>query len=289
MDLTGCTAVITGAGNGIGCGIAHAFAKKGVKLAVVDIDTKNAEDVAKELVSAGHDAVAFGADVSNEEEMLALASRVQSSLGSARILVNNAGVGTTPGPLAEATYRDFEWVFGVNVGGIVNGVQAFMPQFLDSENPCWIVNTGSEHSFGVAHLHSGLYTATKHAVLGLSEVLAKETPEHIGVSVLCPGFVNSSMWRTTERRPDRFGGPESADRSAQEAMVLGMDPENVAESVVRGIENEQFYMLSHSHSVEIARGRWLGIKAAFDEQAPRREGDEQYDMATIIAKLEGEL
>ncbi|MGI9324323.1 MAG: SDR family NAD(P)-dependent oxidoreductase [Pseudomonadales bacterium] len=281
--------MITGAGNGVGRAIAHAIAKKGVKVAIVDIEAANAETVAKELVNAGHDAVAFSADVSNEEDMLALASRVKSTLGSVRILVNNAGVGTTPGPLTETTYRDFEWVFGVNVGGVVNGVRAFIPQLLGSENPCWIVNTGSEHSFGVAHLHSGLYTATKHAVLGLSEVLAKETPPHIGVSVLCPGFVNSSMWRATERRPDRFGGSKTADPSAQQAMVLGMDPEHVAESVVNGIENEQFYMLSHSHSVEIARNRWLEIKEAFENQAPRHEGDEQYDMATILEKLQREL
>jgi len=189
------------------------------------------------------------------------------------------------GPLVRVSKADFEWCFAVNVGGVMNGIRVFAPRFVASGRSAWIVNTGSEHSLGVPHLFGGAYPATKHAVLGLSDVLRRELPGHVGVSVLCPGITQSTLWRATERRPAEHGGPLAADPANAAAMELGMPVAEVAEKVMAGVENGDFYIVTHPHVVEIARERWDGVAEAFAAQAPRYSGDEAYDVNEVIRKL----
>lgn len=279
--------MVTGGASGIGRAIAHALAAGGCNVGVADIELEAAERAAAELGRAGVASLAYEVDVTDDAEVEALAERSFRDFGSVEILINNAGVGARPGPLLESAVADFDWVFGVNVRGVLNGIRAFGAKFARSRTPCWIVNTGSEHCLGVPHLYSGIYTASKHAVLGLSAVLRGELPVHVGVSVLCPGLVDTAIWRSSERRPERFGGAAEADPAAAAVMNLGMPPAEVAARVVEGIRDESFYIVSHPHAVEIARRRWEEIDAAFEARAPRREGDEEYSMERIMARLAG--
>ncbi len=283
MDVAGKTAVVTGGGSGIGRAIARALAAAGCNVGVADVEREAAERAAVELEREGVVARAYEVDVTSDAGVEALAERSFQDFGSVEILVNNAGVSSKPGPLLESAASDFDWVFGVNVRGMLSGIRAFGGRFARSGNPSWIVNTGSEHCLGVPHLYSGLYTASKHAVLGLSAVLRGELPDHVGVSVLCPGLVDTGIWRSSERRPERFGGAAEANPAAAAVMKLGMPPAEVATRVVDAIRDETFYIVSHSHVVEIARGRWEEVAAAFEAQAPRRDGDEQYSMERIMA------
>ena len=283
MDVAGKTAVVTGGGSGIGRAIARALAAAGCNVGVADVEREAAERAAVELEREGVVARAYEVDVTSDAGVEALAERSFRDFGSVEILVNNAGVSSKPGPLLESAASDFDWVFGVNVRGMLSGIRAFGGRFARSGNPSWIVNTGSEHCLGVPHLYSGLYTASKHAVLGLSAVLRGELPDHVGVSVLCPGLVDTGIWRSSERRPERFGGAAEANPAAAAVMKLGMPPAEVATRVVDAIRDETFYIVSHSHVVEIARGRWEELAAAFEAQAPRRDGDEQYSMERIMA------
>ena len=285
LDMAGRTAVVTGGGSGIGRSIALALASRGCNVGVADIEGAAAERVAAEAEGAGVTAAAYEVDVTGEAEVDALAERSFGDFGSVEILVNNAGVIPKPGPLLESSATEYDWVFAVNVRGMLNGVRSFGGRFASSEGPCWILNTGSEHCLGVPHLYSGLYTATKHAVLGLSAVLRGELPGHVGVSVLCPGLVDTGIWRSSERRPERFGGAAEADPASAAVTQLGMAPDEVAARAVEGIRDESFYIVSHSHVVEIAQRRWEEIAAAFEAQAPRRAGDEEYSVERIMARL----
>jgi len=285
MEIAGKSAVVTGGGNGIGRAISLALAGKGANVAVADIELDAAEAVAAEVAALGLKSLAVAVDVSREDDLADLADKAWSAFGSVELLFNNAGVMAPGGPLMQVSKADFDWCFSVNVGGVMNGIRVFAPRFVASGKPAWIINTGSEHSLGVPHLFGGAYTATKHAVLGLSDVLARELPKHVGVSVLCPGITQSTLWRATERRPEEQGGPIAAVPANAAAMALGMPVEQVADRVMAGIENETFYIMTHAHVVEIARERWRDVEEAFATQVPRYPGDEAYDVKEVMKKL----
>jgi NAD(P)-dependent dehydrogenase (short-subunit alcohol dehydrogenase family) len=287
MDLSNKSAVITGAGNGIGKAIALALARVGVNVALADIEESAAEQVAAEAQSLGVKSMAMKVDVSDESEIRKLADAAWGNFGSVQLLFNNAGVMHATKQLLDTTKEEFDWCFAVNVAGVMNGIRIFGPRFAASNEQCWIVNTGSEHSFGVPHVTAGLYTATKHAVLALSDVLRRELPDHVGVSVLCPGIVESTLWRATERRQNSFGGAEPGNELGAAAMALGLPAEDVAKRVIKSIKDENFYILTHPHVIEYAAERWRGAEEAFKSQAPRYEGDDQYTVEKIVARLTG--
>ncbi len=285
MDLRGRSAVITGAGHGIGRAIALALGKAGANVAVADIDEAAAEAVAKEVADLGVQSLAARVDVAREQDVVDLADRAFAAFGSVEVLVNNAGIIPDSRKLWQFGAEDFDWCFAVNVRGVMNGIRAFVPRFVASDSPAWVVNTGSEHSLGIPHLRAGIYTASKHAVLGLSDVLKRELPPHIGVSVLCPGIVDTTLWRATERRQDDHGGRAPADPAAASVMQHGLPAEVVGQKVREAIEQEHFFILTHPHVVKFARERWEAIEAAFSHQAPRYDGDEDFDVTNIARKV----
>lgn len=286
MDLTGKSAVVTGGGNGIGRALCLALAGEGVNVAVADVDAEAAGAVADRVRSAGVEATAVVTDVTDESSVNALADAAWGAFGGVDILVNNAGVMHPTAPLAATVAADFDWVFAVNVRGVMNGIRAFVPRFIASDGDSRVVNTASEHALGVPHVGGGLYTATKHAVLGLSDVLRREVPDHVRVSVLCPGIVASTLWRAAERRQDAFGGPAPAPEAAGAFMEqVGMPAGEVAARAVEGIRTGEFYIVTHPHAVGIARARWGELEAAFATRAPRREGDERYDLEPIMRRI----
>ncbi len=286
MDLTSKSAVVTGGGNGIGRALSLAFAERGANVAVADIELDAARAVAAKVAEFGVRSVGLAVDVTDESSVSTLADASWREFGNVDILVNNAGVMHALSPLHECGIADFDWVFAVNVRGAMNGIRAFVPRFVAANRPSRVVNTASEHALGVPHVGGGLYTASKHALLGLSDVLRRELPGHVKVSVLCPGIVDSTLWRAGERRQGEFGGATVAPETGGAFMrQVGMPAAEVATMAVEGIRTGEFYIVTHPHAVDIANRRWTEVEDAFARQAPRREGDEIYDLEPVLGAL----
>jgi NAD(P)-dependent dehydrogenase (short-subunit alcohol dehydrogenase family) len=262
-------AVVTGAASGIGRGIARAFAAKGCHVVVADVDLGGVEQLANELAARGVRSLAVGCDVTEPAALEALAERAWSELGRVDVLCNNAGVGVASS-VAETPANDVQWIFAVNVFGVLHGCSAFVPRVRAAGRPAHIVNTGSEHSLGVPFAGMGIYTATKHAVLGLSDVMRRELAAFdIGVSVLCPAVVRTEIWNAGRTRNDRFGGPVQSPEALRQFMELGMDPDEVGRIVVAGVERNDFLILTHPEVRAIAEERARTVLEAFDAYFPR--------------------
>ena len=288
MEINNKTAVVTGGGNGIGKALCMALAEAGAKVVIADIELDAGQAVEAEITATGAGCLAIAVDVTDEDSVIRMRDTACDVFGSVDILVNNAGVMHPTKPLFETSSADLDWVMSVNVGGVMNGIRSFVPLFMEQGTPAWILNTASEHSLGVPHLGGGLYTASKHAVLGLSDVLRRELPEHIGISVLCPGIVGTTLWKASERRQDRYGGAEAGSEQAGAAMQhIGMPVEDVAQATIRGLGEETFFIVTHPHAVEFGHARWGEIESAFAAQAPRFEGDEKYDLNKLLGQITG--
>jgi NAD(P)-dependent dehydrogenase (short-subunit alcohol dehydrogenase family) len=268
-DLKDRVAVVTGAASGIGRGIARALAAKGCHVVAADVDVAGIEQLASELGAAGVRSIAVRCDVTDPAALQALADRAWDAFGAVDVLCNNAGVGGL-GTVAEAKPSDVEWIFAVNVFGMLYGCAAFVPRFQAAGRPAHVLNTGSEHSLGVPFPGMGVYTASKHAVLGLSDVLRREVAVFdIGVSVLCPAVVRTEIWNAGRTRGERFGGPVQAAEELRQFMASGLDPDDVGRIAVAGIERNDFLILTHPEVRQIAEERSATVLAAFDAHFPR--------------------
>ena len=283
-DLRDKVAVVTGAGSGIGRGIALALAEAGTHVAVADVEGERARAVAREVEARGPRALAHACDVRELAQVEALAEAAWARFGRVELLFNNAGV-NGGGALVESTPQDLAWIFSVNVFGVWHGCRAFVPRMLAQGGAAHVVNTGSEHSLGVPHLFSGFYTASKHAVLALSDVLRRELPAHVGVSVLCPGVVRTDLWNAGRHRPPGLGGPMEGTDFVRRIMAEGLDPEEIGRRAVAGVRRGDFFILTHPHARRYAEERWEELRAAFEAQAPMRPGDERLDVMEIVRRL----
>lgn len=264
MDIAGKVAVVTGGASGIGRGICRALAARGADVVVADIDGTRAVEVATELARGGVRSLGVGCDVTEPTSVEALAERAWTTLGPVTILCNNAGVGML-GTVAETPVRDAEWLFAVNVWGVIHGCQVFVPRFLAGRRPAHVLNTGSEHSLGIPFPGMGIYTATKHAVLALSDVLRRELEAHgVGVSILCPAAVRTEIWNAGRSRPDRFGGRQESPAEFASMLESGMDPDEVGRIAVAGIEAGAFFIMSHPEVRAVAEARCREVLDAFD-------------------------
>jgi NAD(P)-dependent dehydrogenase (short-subunit alcohol dehydrogenase family) len=263
--LAGRVAVITGGASGIGLGIAHAAAAAGMQLALLDIET-----AALETARAGlpPETLALRADVSDPASLAAAAEQVLARFGRIDVICNNAGV-LAYGALAESRARDWEWLVAVNLLGVAHGIRIFVPHLRSHGEGGHVVNTASV--VGLSGLPGlGIYSATKHAVVALSEVLREElAPEGIGVSVLCPGGVKTRIHEAGRNRPAVLGGPDAGvPRPATDAAVsAGMDPRAVGERVVRAIRANELYVLTHPEFRAAFAARAEAILAAYDRAA----------------------
>jgi NAD(P)-dependent dehydrogenase (short-subunit alcohol dehydrogenase family) len=268
VEVSGKGAVITGAGSGIGAGIAAALVEAGASVVVADIELDKAEAVAGELSRAGGQAFAFKCDVRHYSEVEALADFAWETLGHVEILCNNAGV-TPVGPATAATEQDARWIFDVNVFGVWNGMRIFSQRFLEAGSPAWIVNTGSHHSIGAPSKNVALYVSTKHAVLGLSEAFRTEMGDQVGMSVLCPGIINTELWNSGRNRPDEYGGTQLANPGLAEVVrALGFPPRKVGDLVVKGIEAEDFWIWTHPQDIELIEKRYRESVDCLERQWP---------------------
>ena len=264
-ELQGRTAVITGAGSGIGRGIAHACAAEGMRVVVADLSSERAERVAAELSGLGVESLPVQVDVADAASVSALADRAYGAFGAVHLLCNNAGV-ILERPIVETTPEDWRWLFSVNVFGVVHGVQAFAPKMIAQSVPAHIVNTGSIAGLapGVAR-NFGTYAASKCAVVGLSETLRSELAPHgIGVSVICPSTVHTNLFESGLRRPAELGGPIEPNQATADTLLTGMDPLEVGRRVIDAVRANRLHVITHPDMRARPQQRYERLMRDFD-------------------------
>jgi NAD(P)-dependent dehydrogenase (short-subunit alcohol dehydrogenase family) len=244
-----------------------------MRTAILDIERDAAERTAKEIESAGGRAIGLQVDVTDERSLADAAAAVAKAFGPVHVLSNNAGVSAPQGPITDKSDKDWQWVFSVNLFGIVKAVQAFLPGMrarprghgLSHGVDGHIVNTSSMAGLvAVPELQVGVYTASKYACTGYSEILRAElAPEGIGVSVLCPGLIDTQLSATSARnRPATFGGPLAVPKPMPDEMRrVAMQPEDVGPIVVRGIRANRLHILTHPElSIPLVEARFATIR-----------------------------
>jgi NAD(P)-dependent dehydrogenase (short-subunit alcohol dehydrogenase family) len=256
--LNGKVAVVTGGGSGIGRALCAVFAREGAKVVVADIDEAGMAETVALVDRAGGKAIAVRTDVSRLADVQALADRAFSSMGAVHVLCNNAGVALWGG-LESATHRDWEWAIGVNLWGVIHGVEAFVPRMIAQKTPGHIVNTASMAGL-IASQGLGVYNTTKYAVVGLSETLQKDLRGYgIGVSVLCPMGVKTAIRQSARNRPAELRDAGVPDRSrGGEVELIGryLEPAHVAQEVLRAVYANRLYVITHSEGLAPLRRRF---------------------------------
>ncbi len=270
-EFQGKVAVITGAASGIGRALADRCAQEGMKVVLAGINRANLAQAEDELGATGATVLSVPTDVSKARDIEALARKTLDAFGAVHLFINNAGVGGLGTTVWESTVADWEWVIGVNLWGVIHGVRMFVPIMLKQDTECHIINTASILGL-VSGPGSGVYKVTKHGVVSLSETLACELAGRgakIGVSVLCPGWVNTRIVDSTRNRPAELQNPiapvspevEAAIHARRQAALAGMSPQLVAEHVFQAIRNRQFYILTHPDQNPLIQKRMEDILA----------------------------
>jgi NAD(P)-dependent dehydrogenase (short-subunit alcohol dehydrogenase family) len=264
QDLDGKVAVVTGAGSGIGEGIARAAARAGMKVVVADIDVDKARAVAAAI---GEQAMACAVDVSSLASVEALRDAALERFGRVHLLCNNAGV-WIGALMHDADIKDWQYLINVNLYGVIHGVKAFLPLFV-AQGEGHIVNTASMGGL-ISGPPEGLYTTTKFAVVGLSEALLLEVADKgVGVSVLCPGLVNTNLiTQSFAVRPQALDSGIDHRQPAPD-VASGMSPLVVGEQVIDAVREGGFYIITHDDYRDIIAMRHDGILSALDAHAKR--------------------
>jgi NAD(P)-dependent dehydrogenase (short-subunit alcohol dehydrogenase family) len=271
-DFSGKTAIVTGAASGIGLGIAKALAHAGANIVLADLRPEPLEAACKTIEAIGVRALGVTTDVSDAESVAAAGKAAVETFGALHIAVNNAGVAMHGTPIENVTPQEWDWVTAVNVRGVINGIRTFVPMIRSHGQGGHVVNTGSISSLFVREgRNQGAYAMTKYAILALSEALEQELAgSGIGVSILCPGGVDTAIFDSAATRPDRFGGSyrrprQEAFRSASAPSAL--PPDVVGRRVLQAIRDNEFYVLTHTNERATITARFDRIKAAFDRAA----------------------
>ncbi|HEV8586824.1 MAG TPA: SDR family NAD(P)-dependent oxidoreductase [Methylomirabilota bacterium] len=246
--------MVTGGASGIGRALILRFAREGANVVVADLDEAGMAAVAGEAQGLGVKALAVRTDVTELAQVEALAARAFETFGAVHVLCNNAGVAAWGG-LETATHRDWQWVLGVNLWGVIHGVEAFVPRMIARGEPGHVVNTASMAGL-IASKGLGVYNTSKYAVVGLSETLAKDLkPYRIGVSVLCPMGVETRIRDSERSRPAALRNEEKA---AEPVELIGryLAPETVADLVLAAIRTNELYVITHDEGLEPLRRRF---------------------------------
>jgi NAD(P)-dependent dehydrogenase (short-subunit alcohol dehydrogenase family) len=273
-EFLGKVAVITGAASGIGLGIAHALARRGMKIVLADIEKDALERAREDLERRQAEVIAIEVDVSDRAAVKRAADEAVAAFGKVHVLCNNAGVGRSV-RLDEATAADWDWVLGVNLHGTINGLLAFLPLIKAHGEGGHVVNTSSLSGLRYSpDRGQGIYSTTKFALIGLSEALASDLRDtNIGVSVLCPAFVKTQMPHSGRNRPDRFGGPAVQKRAPDDPLLAGAltgkEPDLVGEYVATAIAENQLHILTDAKERHLVEARFKSIVDVFDYTGQR--------------------
>ena len=281
-EVRGKTAFITGGASGMGLAMARSFAKAGMKVVAADVEQTALDAVQAEFEAANVEFLSLKVDVTDRDGMEAAATATEDRFGKVHVLCNNAGV-AVGGPIDRMAYNDWDWVVGVNLGGVVNGIQAFVPRIEAHGEGGHIVNTASMAGH-LAIPGLSVYTATKFAVVGLSETMRADlAAQDIGVSVLCPGVVNTNIFTSERNRPETMPGTNfallaEADASPAEQAVRfeelrasALDPAVVGDMVLHAIREDEFYVFSHPELKPMAEVRHEEMAGAYARWQAYRE------------------
>ncbi len=295
-NFKGKTAVLTGAGSGFGLECARIGARLGMNLVLVDVQQDALDAAAAEMRAAGAQVLAQRVDVSDGAQMEALGAAVRERFGAPHLVFNNAGVGAG-GLVWENSVKDWEWVLGVNLMGVVHGVRVFTPMMLDAakKDPAWrghIVNTASMAGL-LAPPNMGIYNVSKHAVVSLSETLYQDlslVTDQVSASVLCPYFVATGINDSHRNRPGELasGKPTKSQLIGQamigKAVSSGkVTAAEVAQKVFDAVAAGQFYIFSHPKAIGAVQTRLEDIMLA------RNPTDPFADKPELGAQLRAQL
>jgi NAD(P)-dependent dehydrogenase (short-subunit alcohol dehydrogenase family) len=249
-------AVVTGGGSGIGRALSLALAREGARVVVADIDEPAMQGVVDEARGHGVEALAVRTDVTDLDQVQALADRAWQTFGAVHVLCNNAGVAAW-GALQNATHRDWQWVLSVNLWGVIHGIEAFVPRMIAGGQRGHVVNTASMAGL-IASQGLGVYNTSKYAVVGLSETLAKDLRSHgIGVSVLCPMGVETRIRESERSRPAGLRNESGSDAEpAVELIGRSLRPDAVADMVLDAVRRGELYVITHDEGLEPLRRRF---------------------------------
>ncbi len=251
----GKVAVITGAGSGFGREFARTAAGLGMKLVLADIQADALDATVAEARLAGADAIGLLCDVSRAHDVQSLAGAARQRHGGIHLVFNNAGVAGTGGYLWENSEKDWQWVLGVNLWGVIHGIRAFVPILIEQGEPCHIVNTASVAGLVTPPL-LGAYSVSKHAVVAASEALVHDlrvAKASVGVSVLCPAFVPTGIFQSHRNRPAELTDAHeptasqiAAQQAGEKAVASGkVSAAQIAALTFEAIRENRFYVISH--------------------------------------------
>ena len=277
LDVTGKVAFITGGASGMGLAMARSFSAAGMKVAIADIQQDALDAVAAEFKRTNAEVITLKVDVTDRAAMERAAERTEQAFEKIHVVCNNAGV-VVGGPLDAMSYKDWDWVMGVNLAGVVNGVQTFVNRIKSHGEGGHIVNTASlAGQMAIPGL--GVYNTTKYAVVGLSETLRADLAVHnIGVSVLCPGVVSTNIFNSGRNRPEDLKGETDTaslvltsgladqEQAAQFAQIMAsaLDPAVVGDMVLAAIQANDAYIFSHPELQPMVEARFTAMNESFD-------------------------
>lgn len=269
-DISGKTAIVTGAASGIGLGIATALAEAGANVVMADIHKAAVEEAAHGLSGTNKRVMPLQVDVTLEQSIVDTLGEAERAFGKLHIACNNAGVPMHGTGLTDVPRSDWTFVVGVNVWGIIHGIRHFVPAILKHGEEGHVVNTASVAGFQNRRgTNQGPYSMSKYAALSLSEALEYELENtNVGVTVLCPGPINTNIARGARNRPDHMGGPQIRERDeavlAERLATTGLDPKKVGDRVLDAIRAKTFYAFVGAVPADVIRARHRRIEEALN-------------------------
>lgn len=271
-QFAGKTAVISGGAEGIGFGIAQAMGKQGMNVVLADIDANQLEIAQEKLQKEGVEVLSVQMDVTNLSQWENVANKATEHFGKVHMLVNNAGVGSNPGSIEKTDDKDWRWVIDVNLMGVIYGTQTMVPLMKQHGEGGWLVNVASMAGM-VGIPTAGAYTATKVAVVGMSESwYAELKPHNIQVSVLCPAFVKTRINLSNRNKPSELKSDKEnsgnhknspAAKHMQKVIDNGLSPQLVGERVVEALSHKELYIFTHPNYRKVLQKRFKAIDDAF--------------------------
>ena len=268
-ELNGETALITGGASGIGLSIGKRLAEAEMKVVLADIEVPVLEEAVAELKGLGFEAMGVYCDVSDIGSVEEMKNQVEETFGNPKVVCLNAGVGFGS-PLSEATISDWEWVVGVNLWGIINGLHAFLPAIREMSEGHIVITASIAGHVSVPNL--GPYSATKFASVSIAETLRQELLTEnsgVGVSCLCPGFVSTNIWNSERNRPENLLNKSLDDLTEEELLQReafmewissnAKEPSEVAELVHQAIVDDRFWIFTDGQHLEGIKSRHSSI------------------------------
>ena len=285
-DLAGKVAVITGAGSGFGREFARIGAREGMRLVLADVQQDALDEAVTEARAAGVEALGMPVDVSKPDDVEQLAERAVGRYRAVHLLFNNAGVGGGGGYVWETSRKDWEWLLGVNLMGVVNGIRSFVPLMLKQDSECHVVNTASAAGLVSAPLMS-VYNVSKHAVVTLSETLFHDlrlAKAKMGVSVLCPAYVPTNIRSSGRNRPPELtddAPPTPSQIAAREcsekAIASGrLNAAEVARMTFDAVRDDRFYVITHPKML-------ASVELRFQDLLAQRNPSDPYTFKPAVA------